>query len=203
MMRFTSYPKLFVCVVVLIAVCSSLRADAVGKTANQVTGTVFLDQNASEKGGGERGLEGVAVSDGFSVVLTDTQGKFTITWADLAKPHFVFVVTPAGYQAFGDFYKRLPTDSVDFHLIPSPQTSGRSVSFAQITDIHIQNEAQTFVDDLREIAMTKPAFIVATGDMTNTNEASQFDLYRKAHRVRRDPRHQCHREPRLQRLRFG
>ena len=122
----------------------------------------------------------MAVSDGFSVELTDTQGKFTITWADPARPHFVFVVTPAGYQAFGDFYKRLPTQSADFHLIPSPRTSGSSVSFAQISDIHIQNEAQTFIDDLREIAETKPAFIVATGDLTNTAEASQFDLYRKA-----------------------
>ena len=179
-MRFKSYRKLFACAVVLIAVCSTVRADAFGKTANQVTGTVFLDQNASEKGGGERGLEGVAVSDGFSVMLTDAQGKFTITWADSAKPHFVFVVTPAGYQAFGDFYKRLPTDSVEFHLIPCPRSKDSSVSFAQISDIHIQNEAQTFIDDLREIAATKPAFIVATGDLTNTAKASQFDLYRKA-----------------------
>ena len=50
MLRFKSYPKLFACVVVLIAVlCSTVRADVVGKTTNQVTGTVFVRPKRQRK----------------------------------------------------------------------------------------------------------------------------------------------------------
>src|SRR5688572_20700377 len=43
-----------------------------------------------------RGIPGVAVSDGLSVVATERDGRFTLI-ADRSQP-FVFMTTPAGYE---------------------------------------------------------------------------------------------------------
>lgn len=67
----------------------SLKSNAIeGLTRSQtLTGLVSSDG---------KGIANVAVSDGFSVVNTDANGKYSITTND--KAQFVFISTPAGYD---------------------------------------------------------------------------------------------------------
>jgi len=67
----------------------SLRTNAFNQLVrNQIlTGTVSVDG---------KGVENAVVSDGFSVVTTDSKGKYTLTTND--KAQFVFLSTPAGYD---------------------------------------------------------------------------------------------------------
>ncbi len=67
----------------------SLRANAISglKRSQTLTGSVSSDG---------KGIANVVVSDGFSVVKTDANGKYSITTND--KAQFVFLSTPAGYD---------------------------------------------------------------------------------------------------------
>jgi len=67
-----------------------------GSGGDQATGTVFVDTNRNgTQNAGERGLEGVKVSNGVDVVLTDTEGRYALPKRD---DMAVFVIQPAGYQ---------------------------------------------------------------------------------------------------------
>lgn len=67
----------------------SLKTNAIGslKRNQTLTGLVSADG---------RGIANAIISDGFSVVKTDANGKYTITTND--KAQFVFLSTPAGYD---------------------------------------------------------------------------------------------------------
>ncbi len=61
----------------------------------QATGYVFHDANNNgKKERREKGIPGVAVSNGFDVVLTNNQGKYTLTVTDDTN---LFVIKPSGY----------------------------------------------------------------------------------------------------------
>ena len=138
----------------------------------RVTGVAFDDSNSNgTRDTGERGLAGVRVSDGYSIVRTRGDGSYTIESVDRARSKFVFVTTPSGRRASGGFYRALPEAdkelTADFALAPCPESAKRSFTFAQITDIHVTRDPRGLVEDLAEIAAFKPSFIVATGDLVN------------------------------------
>jgi hypothetical protein len=61
-----------------------------------VKGYVFEDVNKNKKmDRAERGVTGVAVSNGIEVVLTDSKGKYTLP---ISEDAIIFVVKPAGYS---------------------------------------------------------------------------------------------------------
>lgn len=61
-----------------------------------VTGFVYADANANGKRDtNERGIGGVAVSNGVEVVLTDASGRYTLP---IANDTTIFVIKPAGYN---------------------------------------------------------------------------------------------------------
>lgn len=63
---------------------------------SQVSGYVYLDQNSNnKKESRERGLEGIAVSNGQEVVLTDSKGRYSLSASD---DMMVFVIKPSGYK---------------------------------------------------------------------------------------------------------
>ena len=67
-----------------------------GSGSDQATGTVFVDTNRNgTQNASERGLEGVKVSNGVDVVLTDAEGRYALPKRD---DMAVFVIQPAGYQ---------------------------------------------------------------------------------------------------------
>lgn len=76
---------------------------AAAQTPESFKGTVFLDKNSNgipDKG--ERGIEGVVVSDGFTVVTTDRTGHYSIT--PNPKARFITVYTPDGYRNTNRFF---------------------------------------------------------------------------------------------------
>src|SRR5688572_8691384 len=65
--------------------------------AQQVAkGYVYLDANKNgKKDGGEKGLQGVSVSNGQEVVGTDAKGMYSLPVGD---DDIIFVIKPKGYQ---------------------------------------------------------------------------------------------------------
>lgn len=60
-----------------------------------VRGTVYDDANSNgKKDRRERGLEGVAVSNGVDVVVTDKNGQYTLS---VGTDNIIFVIKPSGY----------------------------------------------------------------------------------------------------------
>jgi hypothetical protein len=70
--------------------CASAQAQKV------VRGTVFNDTNLNAKfDANEKGIEGVGVSNGTDVVVTDARGRYELPASD---PMIVFVIKPSGYS---------------------------------------------------------------------------------------------------------
>lgn len=158
---------------------------AAGFTAS---GVVFSDLNQNgRQDSGEDGVAQVAVSDGVRIMHTDTQGHYQLTNISTIKSRFVFITTPAGYTAWNRFYAAIPSVPsnmvANFALWPMPATSSNVFKFAHIADIHISttNDAKIFVDDLREIEIFGPDFIMATGDLVSDgSKPVEFVNYQSA-----------------------
>ena len=80
----------------------SLFISAMAFSQTSVSGYVFEDINKNQKKENrEKGIEGVAVSNGSQVVLTDKKGKYSLPIAD---GQTIFVIKPSGYMvAFTPF----------------------------------------------------------------------------------------------------
>lgn len=67
-----------------------------GYAQSSATGIVYADANANTKrDSNEKGIAGVAVSNGVEVVLTDANGKYTLP---VSIDTTIFVIKPAGYN---------------------------------------------------------------------------------------------------------
>ncbi len=140
-------------------------------TIAQHTGRVFIDSNNNgQYDPGEKGMRGVAVSDGLHVVQTDANGTFTLP--GYSGERFITVTTPSGYYApLGYYYPIDPvTGNYNFALRPIPgKISSRGEhAFIQITDTEIFNTEgnELWVNELREYANNEQAaFIIHTGDI--------------------------------------
>ena len=126
-----------------------------------VSGTVFVDANGNgRRDAGERGLEGVAVSNQDVVVRTDANGAFTMARGATG---IVFVTVPNGYRSVGPFW-RPAAETLEFALAVTPAV--REFSFVHASDTHIApasvertRRLRTLVDSIR------PAFALITGDL--------------------------------------
>lgn len=80
------------------------------------TGYVFLDANGNgKKDRKENGIQGVAVSNGTDVVLTDKSGHYSLSVHD---DNVIFVIKPSGYQSPLNQYYQYKN-----HYIHKPQGS--------------------------------------------------------------------------------
>ena len=116
-------------------------------------------------GGTGKPMVSVAVSNGRDVVLTDSQGRFTLDgWC---KADFVTVTVPTGYWSENYYIPVSDSETgYDFHL-DRLEKDLTNHSFLQVTDSEVgSGGAGPWVDFLRGIAdETRPAFIVHTGDI--------------------------------------
>jgi hypothetical protein len=71
-----------------------------GPVPSKITGRVL-----AQSGNDTSGVEGVSVTDVYSVVKTDALGDYTLK----PDPHavFVYITRPAGFDIAGDWYKSL------------------------------------------------------------------------------------------------
>lgn len=168
-------------------------ADTVVRYAYPIQGTVFMDRN----GNGifdesESGIEGVAVSDGYDVVRTNSSGQYLLPNRG-ANAAFVYVHQPDFARHTGrDFFHILNHEKsaekhFDFALQPAAAESDGSeretkgVRFVQLSDSHIRNSSDraSMKEALREIARLDPEldFVVMTGDLVDWGVDVHYQNY--------------------------
>jgi hypothetical protein len=162
-----------------------------GRPTGTVTGVVYESAAGGPRQAGERGLEGVQVSNGREVAKTDAQGRYTLPIDDEA---VIFVIKPSGYvpplepatnlprfsyvhQPSGSpaslnlrFRGVDPTGplpaSLDFPLIRQAQTAKFDVLL--FTDPQPESQAELdFVRDdvVNALIGSRAAFGITTGDI--------------------------------------
>ncbi len=114
-------------------------------------------------------LEGVAVSNGEQVVLTDHQGRYELSIDDDFA--LIHVSVPSGYRPVDErWFDRVYVEGevrLDFVLAPEEQPD--TWSFIHITDVHIRPENAEFVAGfpryVNALDDPRPALVANTGDL--------------------------------------
>lgn len=133
----------------------------------QITGRVTLRPK-----GKSAGAEGVSVTDGYSVVKTDTEGHYTLTPNPSAV--FIYITRPAGYEVTGDWYQPVASE-VNFSLQAAVDDENE-YTFVHVTDAHIMDDIvsiQSLSRFVKEVnALTpRPRFVVNSGDLINLSKS--------------------------------
>ena len=125
------------------------------------TGIVFEDKNGNGKqDSGEKGLAGIRVSDGISVIKTANDGRFKLKKNAAAR--FVFASRPAGYKCSTPFFKKVDCDSFDFGFSP---TAKRPLAFYHVTDTEARGPEAWLAEITRQGKKDKGDFLIHTGDI--------------------------------------
>ena len=135
-----------------------------------------------------RGIAGVPVSNGELIVPTDSSGSYEIE----GRPgihRFLTISVPDGYGCT-EWFCRLGKrrERVDFEMHSDAEDRGRFTA-AHITDLHVVTNADAGSDgptaagvaaaDISDvIAEMSPAFVLATGDLTDLGTQSQLEAFR-------------------------
>lgn len=134
-----------------------------------VSGVVYNDINRNGRmDGGEKGIAGVPVTDGYTVVVTDREGKYSLKVSDMAI--FVYITKPSGFDVSDAWYKKIAGE-VNFGLVESEKEKG-PFGFIAVTDTHISDRRESqeglkrFVAEVNELNPL-PAFVVNCGDQLN------------------------------------
>ena len=136
-----------------------------------ITGTVFLDQDGDGlKGAADTtGIANVVVSNGVTATTTGADGKFELP----KEGSFVFVTVPNTHAASGLWYRSASGTQFDFGLKLAPEKSGDSFTFIHMTDIHLDAaNLVTLNKAVAEFNTISPDFVVSTGDLVNTGDAT-------------------------------
>ncbi|MDQ3677479.1 MAG: PQQ-binding-like beta-propeller repeat protein [Actinomycetota bacterium] len=176
---------------------SPVIAEAVDPSNATVTGVVYHDGNGNgERDARERGVRGVTVSDGVTLVQTDSNGRYSIeTDVERRITDLVFISKPAGWSVATDeamiprFYRdlgKLADDDhaqADFALRRDPEGRAKNFSFANVADPHVdpRRDQQYFPEQIEEINSTsrKLGFVQVSGDLTNDATDAEFQAYRR------------------------
>ncbi len=180
---------LFVFIITIVCHCLSMNVE--GKsTAN---GTVFLDMNNNQvKDENEEGLSGVRVSNGLDIVLTDADGRYSLTVDD---DTILFVIKPRGYMTpvnedrlpqFYYIYKPngspdglkyagvAPTgplpESIDFPLYEQQEPDTYKILVFGDTQPRSMREIEWLAHDvIEEVIGTEAVFGISLGDLVGDN----------------------------------
>lgn len=151
--------------------------------AANFSGRIFLDENRNGQfDQGEKGLAGIAVSDGHAVAQTGDDGRFSIDSVE-AKP-LLWYCRPSDHEPIGAYWCWGDAGNEhDFGLAASPQD--REFTFMQFTDSHLGSPARMleFAEHLKSLPLSL-AFAVNTGDLVGNSDTlpvdkavAQFDAY--------------------------
>ncbi len=153
----------------LLIVSSLSFAEAV-----EVGGIVFDDANRNNVfDAGEKPLQGVVVSDGKAVTVTNEQGRYQL---QTEMRSIVFVSVPATYHAAdNEFYKivgdlRAPSSQqMNFPLVANDDTAlDGKFTFIFVTDTHIRHgdiSKDGVAKAYQSIASLHPALVIHGGDI--------------------------------------
>ena len=139
---------------ILVLFLSALAAPAWSQPVTCNTGVVFVDRNGNaQRDRGERGIPGIKVSDGTRIVITDSDGRYSLPATD---GRTVFVIKPANYHfperadGMPDFWRHLrakagpvlkyggipvqPSGCRDFALVPQKSRDGGALDVLVFAD---------------------------------------------------------------------
>ena len=141
-----------------------------------------------------RGLPGVAVCNGESIVPTGEDGSFVVPI--LPDVHrFIFVSVPAGFRPAADFFRAtrdLETDrsEITFELIPFSTSRSERFVCSHVSDMHLSlmgessTSPEVFRKDLSELVQDgSPDLVIASGDLTEWGTAGQLSAVAGAAQV--------------------
>ncbi len=129
----------------------------------QYSGTVFEDKNKNgAQDSGEPGIQGIKVSNGEHVLITNSRGEFTLPISD--RDRFIFITTPHGYYT-SKFYLANHGEDNDYHFALTKVPMSDTFSFIHISDTETY-DSTLWVQMLRDYSLhQEPAFIMHTGDI--------------------------------------
>lgn len=138
----------------------------------------------------KRGLEGVPVSNGESVVRTDAAGRYALEISP-GGHRFVFVTVPDGFRPGEGFYRSTigwtrEQRGVDFELARLPEGGRGTFSMAHISDTHVvldegRIQGEILSEDLRQLEReARPDMIVASGDLTDWGTLEELERFHAA-----------------------
>ncbi len=110
-----------------------------------------------------RPLEGIPVSDGQNIVLTDSEGRFSFEGWDRAHVLHVDVLT----KLHNDWFIYIEGHKGEFNFEITPVETPSNFSFLQVSDTEIENQPYNeWIWFARETVKAEhPAFFVHTGDI--------------------------------------
>ncbi len=149
-------------------------------------GTVYEDRNGNGlRDEGEMGVEGVGVSDGREVVVTDKLGRYSLSNTQ-QDANVVFITVPSHYRKDGNFYYLLYSkDSKrEFNFGICPSEESRDFSFIQITDGHMfhADRIPDFILNVQamETEFPQTRLVINTGDIGTDNRIETLIRYKGA-----------------------
>ncbi|HSS00725.1 MAG TPA: PQQ-binding-like beta-propeller repeat protein [Kofleriaceae bacterium] len=168
-----------------VATLLAVAAPAAAVAAPSVTGLVYQDTNGDGRPSvGEPGVANAVVAFGIQqFVVTDARGMFTLDLAAGAKG-IAWVRVPDGYvpgPVWAPVDAARPDIALDLGLRRLPTPHRGPVTFVVAADTHM-DPGQPFADDLTQAALDAtaldpaPAFFTILGDITQSNQDSQFQI---------------------------
>ena len=131
----------------------------------QYHGRVFLDDNMNQSyDSGEKLLEGIKVTDGKTVVVTNNKGEYNLP--GYKSTRFIYITVPAGYQASGDFYLRVEKGKSSYDIgLKKYDRTANDARFVQLADTEDRGYGK-WISYIRDYAvLNNIGFIVHTGDI--------------------------------------
>ena len=129
-------------------------------------GSVFVAENTHEQTySSGQGIQGVAVSDGLNVVVTDNHGRFQLPYRHEAR--FIFITVPAGYKTLDRHYLKAEStaNEYNFMLLQHPVSAEDEIRFIQLADTETYTD-NGWIQPVRDYAVNaRVSFIIHTGDI--------------------------------------
>jgi predicted MPP superfamily phosphohydrolase len=151
----------------VIAIAPTGRDVAQRDAQRTIEGVVFDDANRNHiRDQTETGLEGVVVSDQFSVATTGSNGAWQLDAAPGAR--VVFVSVPDGWSPTAAFWRPIPegTDGAGLEFPLGRRQIAQDFTFLHASDTHLSEASLSRMRLLRALVeRTKPAFVLITGDL--------------------------------------
>ncbi|HKK82660.1 MAG TPA: metallophosphoesterase [Atribacterota bacterium] len=148
-------------------------------TGRTIRGTVFLDVNENgRKEKGEKGIQGIQVSNGLEITLTDQQGFFVLNKKGL----FTYITLPSGFKTTTSWYRIFSDQNMNFGLKYDQEKNQEHFSFIHMTDPHtdsVEEHNRLIETAVEEIVDFNTNFVMVTGDMIYEGDKHSIEQAKK------------------------
>ncbi len=151
------------------------------ESRREIRGKVFLDLNGNNlPDPGERGIEGVLVTNGDDFKRTDAEGNFRLT---SARAMNIWISSPRDYQPAEGFFLPVEPSRGEYHFGLSPSKEGKqeTVRVAFTSDLHLSDDPSISSQVeivIKAIQSCQPHVVFILGDLhgdANSAEAQRAE----------------------------